>query len=567
MMGQLQHSLYAIESAIEVANDKRRQPFQYTMRQQSTVTLLTIILLSGCFAPPPDSPVDQPRFVPDVPVPQYPLCPPGSDCSEVHTCSSPEVPEPLGFTTNWTITGPNRMMSSPHIVDLTGDGILDIIVGTGVEYPAVGSILALDGYNGSILWEINATQEMFASAQFSMLDNDSTMDVILGGRNHELLAVSGFDGSQIWKFDSTNDQRENWYQFYTGQFIEDQNNDGIEDWLTSNGGNPNAGPGEQRDSGYMMILSGATGELLGVADMPDGRETYMSPLLFQPHPEMQLEVLFGTGGETWDGGLWTTSINDIMAGDISDAYQIVKPATGVAKGVMAPPSIVDITLDGILDIIVSTFDGRLIAIDGRNYSQIWQIDAKDHTWDGQIPDAESWASPTIGYFTDDAVPDVFAHYVIGAFPLYNGTTTLMVDGATGEILWNQTSHHTSFTTPLAVNLNHDARDEIVMIRGYGEIFSSNQAYTYYNQASVFNTCLMQETTLYNRSEMSIGTPVIADLDMDGHLEMLSTTTTGYTAAEEYWTVTRMNLNVTTPTHLSWAAYLGTNYDGVFESDS
>ena len=55
--------------------------------------------------------------------------------------------------------------------------------------------------------------------------------------------------------------------------------------------------------------------------------------------------------------------------------------------------------------------------------------------------------------------------------------------------------------------------------------------------------------------------------MDGHLEMISTTTTGYTAAEEYWTVTRMNLNVTTPTHLSWAAYLGTNYDGVFESDS
>ena len=77
---------------------------------------------------------------------------------------------------------------------------------------------------------------------------------------------------------------------------------------------------------------------------------------------------------------------------------------------------------------------------------------------------------------------------------------------------------------------------------------------------------MQQYDLYNRTEMSIGTPVIVDLDMDGNLEMISTTTTGYSSTTDYWTVTRMNLNTTTPDHLSWAAYLGTNYDGVFESD-
>ena len=188
-------------------------------------------------------------------------------------------------------------MSSPHVVDLTGDGALDIVVGTGVEQPATGSIVALDGSNGTLLWEINATQEMFASAQFSMLDDDSTMDVILGGRNHELFAVRGSDGSLIWEFDSNHDERANWYQFYTGQFIEDQNGDGVQDWLTSNGGDPTVAPGAPRESGYLMILSGATGSILAVADMPDNRETYMSPLLYQPHPEMELEVLFGIGGD------------------------------------------------------------------------------------------------------------------------------------------------------------------------------------------------------------------------------------------------------------------------------
>ena len=145
---------------------------------------------------------------------------------------------------------------------------------------------------------------------------------------------------------------------------------------------------------------------------------------------------------------------------------------------MAPPAIVDMTLDGIQDLIVSTFDGRLLAIDGRNYSEIWSIDAKNYYGeDGAVADAESWASPAIGYFTDDAVPDVFTHHVIGAFPMYNATTTMMVDGATGEVLWKEDTHHTSFSSPLAVDLDGDSRDEVVMVRGYGEIFSGNNAYT------------------------------------------------------------------------------------------
>ena len=47
-------------------------------------------------------------------------------------------------------------------------------------------------------------------------------------------------------------------------------------------------------NGYMMIISGATGEILSYAPTPDGKETYMSPIVYQPHPEMKMEVLFGT---------------------------------------------------------------------------------------------------------------------------------------------------------------------------------------------------------------------------------------------------------------------------------
>lgn len=533
------------------------------MRQwRGVAILIATLLLLVVIAPSPET-EEEPRYVPDIQIPEHPPCPPGSDCANVHTCSAEPMPE---FTTSWTSTGSNRMMSSPHTVDLTGDGILDIVVGTGIEEAVNGSIIALDGSNGTLLWEIPALGEMFASAQFAHLDGDETLDAVLGGRNHQLFAVSGADGSVIWQFDSENEEREQWYQFYTGQFIEDQNQDGVLDWLTSNGGDPTKGPTAPRDHGYLMIISGATGEILAVADTPDGRETYMSPLLYHPHPLMETEVLFGTGGETWDGGLWTTSIAAIMTGDITDAIRIVDPAPGVAKGVMAPPAIADMTLDGIQDLIVNTFDGRLIALDGRNYSEIWVMDVREHASGGGILDAESWSSPAIGYFTDDAVPDVFTHYVIGAFPMYTGSTSVLVDGATGQVLWIEDTEHTSFTSPLAVDLNGDSRDEILMIRGVGELFSENEGYIFNNTASILNTCGMNMTDLYTRDDMSIGTPTVADMDSDGDLELIATTTTGYSSSSASWTVTRMDLSASTPDELSWAAYLGTNYDGVLESD-
>ncbi len=523
--------------------------------------LIAVLLLLVVFEPSHEA-IDEPRYVPDLPIPTHPPCPLGSDCATVHTCSPGPPPE---FTTSWIATGSNRMMSSPYTVELTGDGVLDIVVGTGIEGDVTGSIIALDGSNGTLLWETSATGEMFASAQFAHLDGDDTMDVILGGRNHQLLAVSGTNGSIIWQFDSDNNERNQWYQFYTGQVIDDQNQDGVQEWLTSNGGDPTKSPTAPRDNGYLMIISGATGEILAVADTPDGRETYMSPIIFQPHPLMETEILFGTGGETWDGGLWTTSIDDIMTGDITDALRIVDPVPGVAKGVMAPPSITDMTLDGIQDLIVSTFDGRLIALDGRNYSEIWTTDAKEYASDETVTDAESWSSPAIGYFTDDAVPDLFTHYVYGAFPMYTGSTSLLIDGATGEVLWMEETNHTSFTSPLAVNMDGDGRDEVLMIRGAGELFSENEAYIFYNTASILNTCGMNLTNLYTRDYMSIGTPTIADLDSDGDLELIATTTTGYSTSSAAWTVTRMDLNASTPDYLSWAAYLGTNFDGVHES--
>jgi len=63
---------------------------------------------------------------------------------------------------------------------------------------------------------------------------------------------------------------------------------------------------------------------------------------------------------------------------------------------------------------------------------------------------------------------------------------------------------------------------------------------------------MNLTDLYTRDDMSIGTPTVADMDSDGDLELIATTTTGYSSSSASWTVTRMDLSASTPDELSWA---------------
>jgi len=505
------------------------------------------------------------RTVPDLPIPPSPPCPEGSECAQVRTCDPTSEFSPPILNQEWNVNGSFRIFSSPNLVDLNKDGILDIVSGMGVEEDDVGGVIALDGKNGSHLWQSNASGELFATAQFKDLNNDGHEDVVLGGRSHQLLAVDGITGETIWTFDEANNGTNNdsikWFQFYTGQFIPDRNGDGIEDWLTSNGGDPYKLPGEPRSNGFMMIISGATGQILSYAPTPDNRETYMSPIVYQPHPEMDIEIIYGTGGETFNGSLWSTSIEAIESGDISNSIRLIEPKEGVEKGVMAPPVIVDITNDGILDIVAPTFDGRVVAIDGRNYSKIWTIEVRDHAFDGNSPDIESYASPAIGYFTDDAIPDVFVHFVIGAFPDYSSSTSLMIDGGTGDVLWKNDSTHSGFTSPLAADMNGDGRDEILMIRGGGQMFEAIGEFSFYHDIEILDSCTLSHELLIQRDQMSIGTPTLADIDGDGLLDLITTDTSGYSGAS--YSIIRWSLGVESPDSISWGSYLGTNNDGIF----
>jgi outer membrane protein assembly factor BamB len=449
----------------------------------------------------------------------------------------------LNLIETWSVSGDKVIFSSPNSADLNGDNILDIIIGSGSEEEQVGAVQAIDGETGVILWKVDTQGEMIGMSTLIYLNDDSTPDIVAGGRNHQLIAVDGADGTVLWRFNETDTAQEKWYQFYTGVDVGDIDGDGIHDILQSNGGDPLKAAAEERPVGSLVIISGADGHAITSAMMPDGRETYMSPIVVTLNPQNSPTVIFGSGGETFPGSLWSIPLIEVVNGTLSNATELIPPT--VTKGVIAPPSLADINGDGTIDIIAALFDGRLVAVNGANNSIMWTISIG----------GESYSSPAIGVLDDDNSPDSFIPFLSGAWPDYTGAEAGAV-ASNGSVLLARHSDSSALSSPLAVDLNGDGRDEIILIEGEA-VYPSGSSHS----ISIIDACTGEESKIWNGTGFPISTPIITDLDSDGDLEIIW-------AASEFeggWTVRRGEMSASTPETISWGGYLGTNHNGQFTS--
>ncbi|MEJ7681049.1 MAG: hypothetical protein WKG06_24990 [Segetibacter sp.] len=152
--------------------------------------------------------------------------------------------------------------------------------------------------------------------------------------------------------------------------VPDQNNDGMEDLLTINGGNALANPYSKADRypGVLMLLDSKTGNVIAADTMPDGKESYMTPLCFTQPGSNELFIVFGTGGETIDGNLYISTISQLLSKKLSSAKVI---ATEKGHGFIAPAVLADISEDGYLDIIAISHGSKAVAIDGKDHHILW----------------------------------------------------------------------------------------------------------------------------------------------------------------------------------------------------
>lgn len=456
-------------------------------------------------------------------------------------------------TLEWSaFTDSTVTYSSPRAVDLTGDGKLDIVIGAGKEAAFTNfGVLAFDGNTGASLWTLPTRNEIFTSAQFQDVTGDNIPDVFVGGRNAQLYAINGSTGAVIWEFfppvlgDPT---LQGLYNFYTPQFIPDMSGDNIPDLLVANGGD-HAAPVWQtnRPPGHLMIINAVNGAEISRVEVPDGAEIYCSPVVSDLKGTGTLYVVFGTGGETLPGSMWVAELNDVYNEDLSNAVALVTHPT---LGFVAPASIAKFSSANHYDIVVQGYDGTIYRFNGDTYAQVWSV---------SFPGTESSAAPVIGNFTGTLAPDVFGTLYKGVAPSYSDFYQVMIDGATGNLVYKDSLLNMHFASPAAFDSNGDGRDEVL-------ISGSNHVGHFRHQMKLIDFQNNTSADYWNSEAGSnIGcTPYVGDLNNDDLIDIVfafrkdSLNPMGWKGTF----VKRLSTGIPIPIKdIAWGSYMGTDYDG------
>ena len=461
-------------------------------------------------------------------------------------------------------------LSSPRATDLNNDGVLDIVMGAGKnEFQKTDmGIVAFDGKTGNLLWKQESIDQVFGSATFCDITRDGIKDILIGGRSPQFKAINGKSGALIWDYDFhkySNDPvlRYAHFNFNNSILVPDQNNDGIDDLLTINGGNPLAAPFSEsgRYPGVLMLFDSKTGNILSADTMPDRKESYMTPLCFIQPGSKDLFLLFGTGGETIDGKLYLTTLSQFREKKLSSAKII---ATEKGHGFIAPPTLADVNKDGYTDIIAITHGSKAMAIDGKDYHTLWTR---------SFPGTESSNSLAPGYFTDDDIPDFFTFISKGAWPNSAGSIEIMLDGKNGNLVYMDSIGCTGFSSPVVYDINGDGRDDaLISINNFDCSlgYASKSPSFMENKLVSIDFAKKSVDTIDSgqRFKNIFSTPWIGDLDNDGRLDIIYCQYFHYSDIVSFlgMRIKRIATNVKMKRPVQWGAFLGSNGDGIFNEE-
>ena len=464
---------------------------------------------------------------------------------------------------NWSRTfGFTGTNSSPRAVDLNLDGTLDIVLGAGgEEYDTTRyAVIALDGKNGDILWSVPGPNQMVGSAIFKDINGDRVPDVFIGGRSAQFRAIDGRSGNILWSYLDEDyvspDIRTDTLllNFFSPQFIPDQNGDGEEDILTVFGGFVHAERDDHnRPSGQLLVLDALTGEVIKRTFTPDGRESYMSPVVYDFKNGKGLCIIFGTGGETIGGSLFLISLDEFMR---SEMERVVQIDSSIDKGFIAPPILIDITKDGVRDIVVTSMNGEMSSYDGSNLSRIWT--AIIH------PKAEVQSMPAPVLFDNDEIPDFFSSFNLGVWPNNDTTIHAVLSGANGSELFRDTLGMLQPSSPVLLDFNKDTHLDIVS--QVNRLVRTPLTKNFQTQLIIYDGKTGSKSAIdslvYGQNLGS--TPLVTDLDEDGKVDVIYTymTESNKFLSYRHLVIKRLEFDIEFKAN-PWGGYMGTDYGGVY----
>ena len=450
-------------------------------------------------------------------------------------------------TTRWSVKIDSAdIFSSPRFVDLNKDGVKDVVIGGGIEsMQSAHGVIALNGINGEELWAIPAYTQIYTSALFQDIDGDSIADIFIGGRAASFFAISGASGKIIWQFwegTERESRKAGFLNFFATQWLEDQNNDGFRDLLVTNGGDYLAGPTNRtRAKSTLMILSGLDGAILSSAAIPEDRESYYAPHIHTNRKKPS--IVFGTGGETIDGKLWEVSLKRFLKGKMNKAKIITSDSV---KGFILNSVMTDLTDNGKLDYIIAGMNAKIIAVDGRKRTTLWEQN---------FPGYECYVTPCLGQFVGDKTPDLFIILAKGTFPRYSAFKLIVIDGKTGEISWQEDSGFNQFSPGIAVDLDGNGIDEIIYVEN---TLKNPETYEITNRTKVINLAKKESFNLGTEREglSMMSSPGFVDLEENGTPEIIVATSSLSMGPEVKFSIIEcIELNEAVES-CTWPGYLG-----------
>ncbi|XP_017798991.1 PREDICTED: uncharacterized protein LOC108579882 [Habropoda laboriosa] len=358
----------------------------------------------------------------------------------------------------WTRSLPKLTSESPlRSNDVNGDGVEDIIVGfsTGLDVvntpdyicalyfegqvPCFGGVLALNGKTGDTLW-MHWTAHAILSVDCGLdLTNDKIKDCIICGRGGIFHAVNGHNGASIWEIPSVSEE---WQlsDIYDAKFIADIDGDDIGDIIASH-----TVQSREFHSSEILIISGINGSIIHSSILPNTEQLFLAPQKLI-HPDGESIFVLVTSSQKQSGGLYVIPQVNLMYGNL----KLRKLHHDTGKGTLLPPILVDVTLDGIEDIVAAMFNSTIIVYDGLTFEPLWNY---------TVPNSEVISIPIPGYYNDDNIPDFMVKHQIGSgFPTYYYTVATIIDGKTGKSLLEK---------PIEDSLSREMSGLSVTVEGFG----------------------------------------------------------------------------------------------------
>ncbi len=191
------------------------------------------------------------------------------------------------------------------------------------------------------------------------------------------------------------------------------------------------------------------------------------------------------------------------------------------SAIESSPTIVDLTGDGRNDIVIGTMDGRVLIIDGptgsvvRTFNEQWplhcppNVDCRPHGF---------FATPAVADINADGVRDIIA-------PSWDHTVYAW--SSTGEFLWRRYVEDTLWSSPVVADIDRNGSPEIIL---GGDIWAGNPLGA---PEGGLVWILNRDGSTYPGYPKFVplqtvwSTPAVADIDLDGWLDVVVGTGTHF----------------------------------------